>query len=153
MPLKEHSRIRWGRVVVAALLSEVAVVAVLTIMITTYRFFISPGRTTAEYQAFGELAGYYVAPIGAGLATFRGALWVSRKLTSGFITNGVLVGVVAVVLTGGFLFVAKPEDRLMYGVSFLLRVLGGYIGGWGSAGNLQPAGGIPSHLRGGRLET
>ena len=30
---------------------------------------------------------------------------------------------------GGLLFVAKPEERLMYGVSFVLRILGGYLGG------------------------
>jgi hypothetical protein len=40
-----------------------------------------------------------------------------------------LVGVAAVVLTLGFLFVAKPGERLMYGVSFVLRILGGYLGG------------------------
>jgi hypothetical protein len=46
-----------------------------------------------------------------------------------FVANGTLVGTVAVVLTLGFFFAAKPEDRLMYGVSFLLRIIGGYLGG------------------------
>lgn len=96
---------------------------------TVYRFLIAPGRTAAEYEAFGELAGYYVAPTAAGLATFFGALWVCRKLTSAFVANGTLVGTVAVVLTGGLVFVAKPENRFMYAVSFALRILGGYIGG------------------------
>jgi hypothetical protein len=70
-----------------------------------------------------------VTPAAAGLAVFFGALWVGRKLTSDFGTNGALVGVVAVVLTGGLLFTAKPENRLMYGVSYVLRILGGYLGG------------------------
>jgi hypothetical protein len=103
--------------------------AVLMVAIAAYRFLIAPGRTAVEYNAFGELAGYYIAPAVAGLATFVGALWVGRKLTSGFLANGTLVGIAAVVLTGGLLFVAKPEDRLMYGVSFVLRILGGYVGG------------------------
>jgi hypothetical protein len=127
--MKGSSRIRWGRIVAAAVLSEAVVVIVLIVMTTTYRFLIAPGRTVVEYEAFGELAGYYVAPAAAGLATFLGALWVGRTLTSAFVANGILVGVTAVVLTGGLLFVAKPEDRLMYGVSFVLRILGGYIGG------------------------
>jgi hypothetical protein len=127
--VKGSSRIRWGSVVVAAVLSEVAVVAVLIVTTAAYRFLIAPGKTLVEYDAFGDRAGYYMAPAAAGLAIFLGALWVGRKLTSAFITNGILVGVAAVVLTGGLLFVAKPEDRLMYGVSFVLRILGGYIGG------------------------
>ena len=40
-----------------------------------------------------------------------------------------MVGVTAVVLTFGFVFMAKPEDRLMYVVSFALRILGGCLGG------------------------
>jgi hypothetical protein len=129
MPLKESSRIRWGRVVAAAVLSEALVIAVLVATTTAYRFLIAPGRTAAEYDAFGELAGYYMAPAAAGFATFFGALWVGRKLTSAFRVNGALVGVAAVVLTAGFLFAARPEDRLMYGVSYVLRMLGGYLGG------------------------
>jgi len=39
------------------------------------------------------------------------------------------VGLVGVVLTGGFIFTAKPGDRLMYVVSFVLRIVGGYLGG------------------------
>jgi hypothetical protein len=105
------------------------VVAALIVITTTYRFLIAPGRTAADYDAFGDLAAYYVAPAAAGLAAFFGALWVGRKLTSAFRANGALVGVAAVVLTGGLLFAAKPENRLMYGVSYVLRILGGYLGG------------------------
>jgi hypothetical protein len=129
MALKGNSRIRWGRVILAAVLSEVAVMVILIVIMAAYRFLIAPGRTVAEYDAFGELAGYYVAPAAAGLATLFGALWVARKLTSAFVANGTLVGVAAVVLTGGLVFVARPEDRLMYGVSFVLRILGGCFGG------------------------
>jgi hypothetical protein len=113
----------------AAIVSEVAVIGVLILTMTVYRFLVAPGRTAAEYAAFNDLAGYYIAPTAAGLAVFLGAVWVGRKLTSSFVLNGILVGVTAVVLTGGFLFVAKPEDRLMYVVSFALRILGGYAGG------------------------
>jgi hypothetical protein len=129
MPLKGSSRIRWGRVVVAAVLSEVAVVAVLIAITTTYRFLIAPGGTAVDYDAFSDLASYYVAPAAAGLAVFFGALRVGRKLSSDFRANGALVGVAAVVLTGGLFFAVKPENRLMYGVSYVLRILGGYLGG------------------------
>jgi hypothetical protein len=127
--VKPKSRIRWGRVLAGALLSETAVIVALLAVTTIYRLLISPGRTAAEYQAFSELAGYYVAPAGAGLATFLSALWVARKLTSDFIANGTLVGVAGVILTAGLVFVARPEDRLMYMVSFIIRIVAAYLGG------------------------
>jgi len=121
--------VRWGRVVVAAVLSEVAVMAVLLATMGVYRFLIAPGNPASVYRHFDDLAGYYVAPATAGVTAFLGALWVSRRLTSAFVVNGAMVGVTAVVLTFGFVFMAKPEDRLMYAVSFALRILGGWLGG------------------------
>ena len=124
-----QSQIQWGRDLVAGLLSEVAVVAVLGLIIAAHRFLIAPGRTNGEYQAFVDRASYYVAPTTAGVAVFLAALWAARTMNAGFIVNGVLVGVIGVVLTLAFFFAAKPEHRLMYGVSFALRILGGYLGG------------------------
>jgi hypothetical protein len=111
-------------------MSEVAVMAILGVIIAAHRFLAVPGQSDTDYQAFGNLAGYYVAPPAAGIAVFFGAIWATRRLTTGFIANGTLVGVSAVILTSGFLFAAKPEDRLMYGVSFVLRIIGGWLGGW-----------------------
>jgi len=127
--LLERLHIRWGRVTLAALLSEVMVVAVLSAIIVGYRYLVAPGRTAADYRAFTARASYYVAPVTAGLATFLAALWAGHGLTTGFVANGILVGAIAVVLTLGFFFSAKPEDRPMYGVSFALRIIGGYLGG------------------------
>jgi putative membrane protein (TIGR04086 family) len=109
-------RIRWGRVVLAAVVAEAAVI-LLIVAISTVR------------PEFAESAGYYVAPPASAVATFLMVLWVARKLKSDFILHGILVGFVGVVLTGGFIFTAKPEDRWMYVVSFVLRVVGGYLGG------------------------
>ncbi len=125
----QKSRIRWTRVLIAALLSEAAVIVILLAITMSYSLLISPGKSAAEYQEFGALAGYYVAPAAAALATFLSVLWVARKLTSDFIANGTLVGVAAVILTAGFLAGAKPEHRLMYIVSFALRIVAGYLGG------------------------
>lgn len=123
------SRIRWGRVIAAALLSELAVIVLLLAITLVYSLFIAPGRSSAEYQRFGEAAGYYVAPAASGFATFLSVFWMARKLTSNFVVNGACVGVVAVILTAGFLFGAKPEDRPMYVASFAIRILAGYLGG------------------------
>jgi putative membrane protein (TIGR04086 family) len=110
------ANIRWGRILLAAVAAEVVVILLLV-------------AASTVFKVPAELAGYYVAPPASGLATFLTVLWVARKLESRFILHGVLVGLVGVVLTGGFIFTAKPEDRLMYLVSFVLRIVGGYLGG------------------------
>jgi hypothetical protein len=110
------TRIRWGRVVLGAVAAEVAVILLIS-AISILR------------PEFRESAGYYVAAPASALATFLMTLWVARKLETGFVLHGILVGLVGVVLTGGFIFLAKPEDRLMYGVSYVLRIAGGYLGG------------------------
>jgi len=110
------ANIRWGRVVLAAVAAEVIVI-------------LSLLAASAVFKIPGELAGYYVAPPASAIATFLMALWVARKLDSRFILHGVLVGLVGVALTGGFIFMAKPGDRRMYVGSFVLRIVGGYLGG------------------------
>jgi len=110
------TKIRWGRIVLASVAAEVLVI-------------LSLLAASAVFKVPGELAGYYVAPPASLIATFLMVLWVARKLESRFVLHGVLVGLVGVVLTGGFIFTAKSEDRLIYVVSFVLRIVGGYVGG------------------------
>ena len=110
------ANIRWGRIVLAAVAAEVIVILLLL-------------AGSAIFHVSGELAGYYIAPPASGIATFLMVLWVARKLKSRFLLHGVLVGLVGVVLTGGFIFTAKPGDRLMYVLSFVLRIAGGTLGG------------------------
>jgi uncharacterized membrane protein len=57
------------------------------------------------------------------------ALLFTRRLNSSFAANGTLMGIVSVLLTVGFAMSAKPEDQLMYGVAFVLRIAAGYLGG------------------------
>jgi hypothetical protein len=122
--------IRWKRVIVAAVLSEAGVIAVLLAAIATYGSVVAPGMSAAEYRMLGQRLGYYLAPTAGALTTFLMALWVARKLESRYVANGVWVGVVSVILTSGFIFTARPEDRLMYGVAFVLRIVAGYLGGF-----------------------
>jgi hypothetical protein len=126
---RKKARIVWGRVLLAAVLSEVAVITILMAITMTYSFVIAPGKTDTEYNEFGQLAGYYVAPAAGAVTTFLFVLWVGRKLESNFVLNGVLVGVVNVLLTAGFLATARPEHRLMYVIAFVLRIIAGYFGG------------------------
>ncbi len=121
--------IRWGRIILAAFLAEVGVILIIGAVILTHRFWVAPSQSEAEARAFGEIAGYYAGPAGAALMTFLFVLWAGRKLNSDFVLHGVLIGVAGVLLTAGFIVVAKPEHRLMYVISYLLRIAAGYLGG------------------------
>ena len=128
--IASHSRsaIRWGRVIAAGVLSDIAVFAALFAAFGAYRL-VAPGESDLTYQTFDERAAYYVAPASAGIATFLLALWAAWRAGARPIAHGVLVGVVAVLLSVGFIFLASPGDRPMYLVSFALRLVGGYAGG------------------------
>src|SRR6266536_6182413 len=84
----EKSGIRWGRVLVAAILSELAVIAILVVASVVYSFTVHPERSKLAAQDIGELVGYYVAPPAGALATFVLVLLVARKLESNFIKIG-----------------------------------------------------------------
>jgi hypothetical protein len=123
------SGIRWGRVIIAAFLSELAVIAVISAIMVVYMFAVAPGRSSAEYGEFGQNAGYYVSAPAAAIATFLIAFRAIRKLDSAFVANGALVGIVATLLTVGFIFGARPQDRVIYIASFVLRIVAGYSAG------------------------
>src|SRR5215470_9687488 len=57
----KKSSISWGRVLAAAILSELAVISILIIASGVYSFIVPPERKLAA-QDIGELVGYYVAP-------------------------------------------------------------------------------------------
>ena len=118
------SAIRWGRVLAGGVLSELGVFAAIFAAIGVYTVVFAPA--TSEEALRPE---YYTAPAAALVATFLCAWWAARKAGSRFIAHGTLVGVAAVLLSVGFIAAAEPEDRLMYMVSFALRIVGGYAGG------------------------
>ena len=123
------ARIRWGRIIAAAVFSELGVIAILLASTLVYAYLLSPGAARGDFQQLGARVGGYVAPPAGGLAVFLSVLWLARKLDNRFVAHGTLAGVAAVVLASGFLFSARPEDRLMYAASFAIRILGGYLGG------------------------
>jgi hypothetical protein len=122
------SRIRWKRVIVAAIASELAVIIAISLTMAAYML-LTPGRTQEEYSEFGQNAGYYAAAPAATLAVFLMAFLAIRKLDSAFIINGLSVGIIATLLTVGFIFGARPGDRWMYIASFILRIAAGYAAG------------------------
>ena len=131
IPVEKKSAIRWKRIVLGAVFSELVVFAVIFIVIVVYQFILAPGLTAAEYDKFGQnVAGYYFAPPAGAVGTFIFGIWAARAMRSRAVKAGVLVGMISAVLALPFIFGAKPEHQLMYMISYAGRLVGGYWGGF-----------------------
>jgi putative membrane protein (TIGR04086 family) len=105
------------------------VILVIAAIMVIHRFVIAPGLTADQYGEFEQRASYYAAAPTVAISTFVCAWYAIRRLKSGFVLNGLLIGTVATVLTLGFMVTARPEDRLMYLVSYVARIVAGYAAG------------------------
>lgn len=106
------SKLHWGRVIVAGLLAEIALI--LAIVPFGLRL--------------GDAFLKYAAPPGSFVVCFVGAVWVSRKTDSRFVVRGLLAGIVAAVL---YVLLSRfqPEPPA-YLLAHALKFVGGATGGW-----------------------
>lgn len=119
--------IRWLKVIIAGLLTEVCVVILIIIVVTAYKYTLSP--TEDNFQAFANQAGYYIGIIGGALMAFLFALWVGRSLKADFLINGFLVACVAVILHVGLFVASRAEFQMAYVIADALKLVGGLAGG------------------------
>jgi len=120
-------QILWGRIVVAALLAEVFVIAVF--------FLLLFGATLAGVPDLARpmsTLDYVDAMVSSFAVIFFFTLWVGKRLESGFILHGILVGVVAMLLFVALSFGLNGtlEEPPLYWVAHGLKLLGGIAGGW-----------------------
>jgi putative membrane protein (TIGR04086 family) len=104
-------KLRWGRIVVGAVLTEVALIAL-----------VIPVRMLA-----GDAAILYIVAPACFIATFVFGWWVARKADSNFILHGALVGVLA-----SLIYIALTWNQtlpLIFHLSHLAKILGGAAGG------------------------
>jgi len=106
---------RWRLVLAGGFLAEMLVFAI--VFPTLYLF---------GQQAF--LASILVA---SALMPFLFAMWVGRRIESGFVLHGALVGLVAALV---YLIVAWGQPQpLLYRVAHGLKIVGGIAGGMAAA--------------------
>ena len=126
--MHDKTGVRWMRVIIAGVLTEASVVLLIVIVVTAYKYVVSP--TEADYQMFAGRAGFYIGVFGGALAAFVFALWVGRSLRAGFLVNGLLVGCVAALQHMGLMAASKAEFELAYAVADALKLVGGALGGY-----------------------
>ena len=118
--------IHWGRIVVAGFLAEAVVFAIF--------FLLLFGATLAGVPEIARpmsTLDYADAMVSSFATVFLFTLWVGRRIESGFILHGILVGVVALLLFQIVIFagsgsLAQPP---LYVVAHALKIVGGLTGG------------------------
>src|SRR5262249_52949078 len=119
-------QVHWGRIVVAGFLSEVAVFAIFLLLLIAATLAgvpdIARPMSTLDYKD---------AMLSSFVMVFLFSLWVGKRIESGFVLHGTLVGVVGILLfvimwVGTTRSLAQPP---VYVVAHLLKVLGGITGG------------------------
>ena len=124
--MRDIRQVHWGRIVVAGFLSEVAVMVIFLLLLISATLAGVP-----EVARPMSTLDYIDAMLSSFAMVFLFTLWVGKRIESGFILHGVLVGVVGILLfaimwvvTVGWL--VQPP---LYIVAHLLKVLGGIAGG------------------------
>jgi hypothetical protein len=119
-------QVHWGRIVIAGFLSEVAVFAIFLFLLTAATLAGVPDVA----RPMGTLD-YIDAVLSSFTMVFLFTLWSGKRIESGFMLHGALVGVVGIVLFT-IMWVATTRSLAqppLYLVAHLLKVLGGLTGG------------------------
>jgi Na+(H+)/acetate symporter ActP len=105
------TQLRLGRVVVGGFLAEALVFAIVFPVL----------------YLFGQRAFLASILIASAVMPFIFAIWVGRRIESGFVLHGGLVGLVAALIYMGLAW-GQPQPRL-YKIAHGLKVVGGMAGG------------------------
>jgi predicted permease len=119
-------RIHWRLVLVAGLLSELAVFAIF--------FALLAGATLAGVPEIARpmsTLDYIDAVVSSFVMVFLFTLWVGKRIDSGFVVHGILIGVVGILLFLALIFalsgsISQPP---LYMVAHGLKIVGGIAGG------------------------
>ena len=124
--MSDARRIHWGLILLAGFLAEVPIMVVFFTLLAAAALAGVPELARPE----GTLD-LIDAMVAGFLTMFLATLWVGRRIESGFVLHGALIG-----LTGGLLFTllvvalsGSPNQPLLYLVAHGLKVIGGITGG------------------------
>jgi hypothetical protein len=118
--------IHWGRILVAGFLAEAAVFAIF--------FLLLFGATLAGVPEIARpmsTLDYIDALVSSFAMVFLFTLWLGKRIESGFVLHGMLVGVVGILLFGILIVAATGSlaQPPLYLVAHFLKILGGVAGG------------------------
>ena len=119
-------RIRWGKVLAAALLAEAAILVVFFLLLGA-AFLAGVPEMAAPMSTLDNID----AIVSSFVMMYLMTLWLGKHIDSDFVLHGALVGLTAVFLftllwTIGF---GSPAQPLAYVAAHCLKVVGGIVGG------------------------
>jgi hypothetical protein len=124
--MRAIQQVHWGRIVVAGFLSEAAVFVIFLLLLI--------GSTLAGFPDVARpmsALDYIDAMLSSFAMVFLFTLWVGKRIESGFILHGALVGVVGILLFA-IMWISTTRSLAqppLYIVAHFLKVLGGITGG------------------------
>ena len=125
--MSDIHKVHWSRVVAAGFLSEAAVMVTFFLLLVIAMLAGVPGVA----RPMSSLD-YVNAMLSSFAMVFLFTLWVGKRIESGFILHGALVGVVGILLFG-IMWVTTTGGSLsqppLYIVAHVLKILGGTTGG------------------------
>jgi len=119
-------QIHWGRILLAGFLAEVSVMAGFLLLLGIFTLAGMP-----EVAMPMSPLDYVDALVASFLSIYFFTLWVGRRIESGFVLHGVLIGLVAMSLFLALIQVGNGsiEQPFLYWVAHGLKILGGITGG------------------------
>ena len=119
-------QIHWGRIVLAGFLAEVTVIVGFFLLLGVFWLAGMP-----EVAMPMTPLDYVDALVASFLSIYFFTLWVGRRIESGFVLHGFLIGLVAMSLFLALIQVGNGsiEQPFLYWVAHGLKILGGITGG------------------------
>jgi hypothetical protein len=124
--MHQSRRIHWGLVLLGGLLAEVAIFVVFFVLLAAAALAGVPELARPE-----STLDLIDAMVSGFLMTFLITMWVGKRIESGFVLHGALIGVVGALLFTTLIFVltGSPAQHPLYLVTHGLKVVGGIVGG------------------------
>ena len=121
-----NHRIHWGLVLLAGFLAEVSLMVLFFIFLAAAALAGVP-----EFARPQSTFDFINAMVSGFLLMFLFTLWASRRIESGFILHGALIGLVGALLFTMLVFVlsGSPVQPPLYLIAHGLKVIGGITGG------------------------
>jgi hypothetical protein len=119
-------RIQWGLVFLAGFLAEIGMMVLFFVFLAAAALAGVPelARPESTFDFINAMVSGY-------LMMFLFTLWASRRIESGFVLHGALIGLTGALLFTTLVFVlsGSPAQPPLYWVAHGLKIVGGMTGG------------------------
>ena len=124
--MSDARRIQWKWVLLGGFLAELTVLAIFFLLL-----FAAMAAGAPEIAAPMSTLDYIDALVMSFLSMLVFAVWVGKRLDSGFVLHGVLIGAFGLVLFNAIWFVGAGTlaQPVPYVVAHVLKLVGGAVGG------------------------